>query len=152
GLPDSCIDYIFVDPPFGANIIYSELNLLYEPWLGVFTQSESEAVVNERLSRGIPEYGQRMTECFTECHRILKPGRWMTVEFHNSLNAVWTAIQEALTRAGFVVADVRVLDKKHGTIRQDAGTTVKKDLIVSAYKPSAQLENIVRVSQGTERS
>ncbi len=39
GLPDSCVDYIFVDPPFGANIIYSELNLLYEPWLGVYTQS-----------------------------------------------------------------------------------------------------------------
>ncbi len=31
-LPQSCIDYIFVDPPFGANLMYSELNFLWEAW------------------------------------------------------------------------------------------------------------------------
>ncbi|MDY0042986.1 MAG: DNA methyltransferase, partial [Desulforhabdus sp.] len=29
-LPDSCIDYLFIDPPFGSNINYSELNSLWE--------------------------------------------------------------------------------------------------------------------------
>jgi hypothetical protein len=38
---------------------------------------------------------------------VLKPGRWMTVEFHNSQNAVWNAIHEALLRAGFMIADGR---------------------------------------------
>ena len=42
----------------------------------------------------------------------------MTVEFHNSQNRVWNAIQEAILRAGFVVADVRTLDKKQGTFKQ----------------------------------
>jgi hypothetical protein len=148
GIPDESIDYIFVDPPFGANIIYSELNLLYESWLKVFTESKKEAVVNDRWMKGIYEYGQLMNEGFAECFRVLKPGRWMTVEFHNSLNSVWAAIQEALTRAGFVVADVRVLDKKHGTIRQDAGTAVKKDLIVSVYKPRTALEKDVKLING----
>jgi hypothetical protein len=27
------VDYIFTDPPFGANIMYSELNFLWESWL-----------------------------------------------------------------------------------------------------------------------
>lgn len=152
GIPDQSVDYVFVDPPFGANIIYSELNLLYESWLRVFTESRKEAVVNDRWKKGIPEYGQMMSDCFTECYRILKPCRWMTVEFHNSWNAVWAAIQEALTRAGFVVADVRVLDKKHGTIRQDAGTAVKKDLIVSVYKPKTALEDSVKMLAGSEES
>ena len=28
-LPDKSIDYVFVDPPFGGNLMYSELNLVY---------------------------------------------------------------------------------------------------------------------------
>lgn len=52
-----------------------------------------------------------MTLSFKEYFRVLKPNRWMTVEFHNSKNSVWNAIQEALLKAGFIVADVRTLDK-----------------------------------------
>ncbi|MEZ4711659.1 MAG: hypothetical protein R3A44_30975 [Caldilineaceae bacterium] len=51
-------------------------------------------------------------------HRVLKSGRWITIEFHNSSNSVWVAIQEALEQAGFVVADVRTLDKKQETYKQ----------------------------------
>ena len=29
---------------------------------------------------------------FAQAYRILKPGRWITVEFHNSQNIVWMAI------------------------------------------------------------
>ena len=32
-IPDSSIDYIFIDPPFGDNLNYSQLNLLWEGWL-----------------------------------------------------------------------------------------------------------------------
>ena len=41
-----------------------------------------------------------MQQCFEEYFRVLKPGRWMTVVFHNSWNAVWNAIQEAMQAAG----------------------------------------------------
>ena len=33
------IDYIFIDPPFGANLQYSELNLFWEGWLNIFTNN-----------------------------------------------------------------------------------------------------------------
>jgi len=36
-LADECIDYIFTDPPFGGNLMYSELNYLWECWLKVKT-------------------------------------------------------------------------------------------------------------------
>ena len=65
-------------------------------------------------------------------YRILKPGRWVTVEFHNSRNAVWTAIQEALGRAGFIIADVSVLDKGMKTKKQMHAKAVDKDLVISA--------------------
>lgn len=60
----------------------------------------------------------------------------MTVEFHNSKNAVWNAIQEALQKSGFIVADVRTLDKQGSSFKQvTAATAVKQDLVISAYKP-----------------
>ena len=80
-----------------------------------------------------------MRECFDEYARVLKPGRWMTVVFSNSSNAVWRAIQESLGTAGFVIADVRTLDKQQGSYRQVTSTAVKQDLVISAYKPTDAL-------------
>ncbi len=80
-----------------------------------------------------------MRACFDEYARVLKPGRWMTVVFSNSSNAIWRAIQEALGTAGFVVADVRTLDKQQGSYRQVTSTAVKQDLVISAYKPTEEL-------------
>ena len=37
-----------------------------------------------------------MRACFAEYFRIIKPGRWMNVKFHNSANTVYNAIQEVL--------------------------------------------------------
>jgi hypothetical protein len=81
-----------------------------------------------------------MTDAFSEYYRVLKPGRWITVEFHNSENRVWRGIQEALGVSGFVIGDVRVLDKKLKTFKQIvAASTMKQDLVISAYKPTQAL-------------
>ncbi len=150
-IPSSSCDYIFTDPPFGSNLMYSELNFLWEAWLKVFTNNRPEAIENKTQSKGLAEYQHLMTRCFEEYYRVLKPGRWMTVEFHNSKNSVWNAIQEALQRAGFVVADVRTLDKKQGSFNQvTARGAVKQDIIISAYKPNSGLEERFKLEAGTE--
>ncbi len=92
-------------------------------------------------AEGAAEYQHLMQRCFAEYHRVLKPGRWMTVVFSNSRAAVWNAIQVALQQAGFVVAEVSALDKKQGSYRQVTSTTaVKQDLVISVYKPNGGLE------------
>jgi DNA modification methylase/predicted RNA-binding Zn-ribbon protein involved in translation (DUF1610 family) len=150
-IPNLSTDYIFTDPPFGGNLMYSELNFLWEAWLKVFTNNEPEAIMNRVQQKGLLEYQELMTRCFEEYYRVLKPGRWMTVEFHNSQNSVWNAIQEAIQRAGFVIADVRTLDKKQGTFKQVTSTgAVKQDLIISAYKPNGGLEDRFKLEAGTE--
>jgi hypothetical protein len=150
-IPDNSVDYIFTDPPFGRNIQYSELNFLWESWLGVQTNASQEAIVDETIDKHRDDYHSLMQRCFQECYRILKPGRWITVEFHNAENAIWTIIQEALLSAGFVVADVRVLDKKQITMQQWVGTNVvSKDLVISAYKPTGGLEDRFKLAAGTK--
>jgi len=150
-LPDQSIDYIFVDPPFGGNIMYSELNYAWEALLGAVTNTQHEAIQNTSQQKRLPEYQALMTGCFREFFRVLKPGRWMTVEFHNSKHVVWNAIQESLQRAGFVVADVRVLDKQLKTHTQrTAAGSVNKDLVITAYRPSQELEARFSLEAGTQ--
>lgn len=145
------IDYVFIDPPFGANLNYSDLNFLSESWLGVLTNRKPETVIDTVQEKGLREYGELMTSALSKCFDALKPGRWITILFHNSQNAVWVAIQEALQRAGFVIADVRVLDKGGTTIFQDSTTmAVKKDLLISAYKPTVELEETCKVKSDAE--
>ena len=144
-------DYIFTDPPFGGNIMYSDLNFLWENWLHVYENNGLEAVISNAQRKVLADYQELMTRCFTSYFKQLKPGRWMTVEFHNSKNSVWNSIQEALQRAGFVVADVRTLDKKQMTMQQmTSGGAVKQDLVISAYKPNGGLEERFKLEAGTE--
>lgn len=152
-IPHNSIDYIFTDPPFGSNINYSELSFLWESWLNVCTNNKMEAVVNSTQGKGMIEYQELMTKSFSAYYDVLKPKRWMTIEFSNSKNAVWIAIQEALNRAGFVIADVRVLDKKQGSFKQvNTTTAVKKDLVISAYKPTVRLSRTILKHSGTSET
>jgi 16S rRNA G966 N2-methylase RsmD len=144
-IPDQSVDYVFTDPPFGANIPYADLNFLVESWHGVVTDAAPEAIVDQFKAKALPEYQHLMRSCFAEYYRVLKPGRWMTVVFSNSKAAVWNAIQVALQQVGFVVAEVTALDKVQGSYRQvTSATAVKQDLVISAYKPNGGLEDRLR--------
>ena len=152
-IADNVIDYIFIDPPFGDNIMYSESNFLWESWLKVYTNSTEEAIINTTQGKQLVDYQRLIEKCFSEFHRVLKPNRWMTVEFHNSKNAVWNAIQQALLQAGFVIADVRTLDKKQGSFKQVTTTgAVKQDLVISAYKPKDSLKRNMLANAGSEET
>ena len=140
GISESSIDYIFTDPPFGGNLMYSELNFLWESWLKVLTQYQHEAIVNSSHHKDNNFYRRMMIQSFKEYYRILKPGRWITVEFSNSQASIWNIIREAIERAGFIIANVAALDKKQGSFKAITSTTaVKQDLVISAYKPSKEM-------------
>lgn len=152
-MPDNSVDYFFFDPPFGSNITYSELNSLMESWLGVLTDRKPEAIEDRHQKKSVNEYRDLMIRCFREAYRVLKPGRWMTVEFSNTQASIWNAIQTGLQEAGFVVANVSVLDKKRGGLNAIVGVTaVKQDLVISAYKPNGGLEERFTKAGGNEDS
>lgn len=145
GLPDNSVDYIFTDPPFGHNIQYSELNLSLEGILGVVSSSKSDLVVNEVADKGIDFYRRLIKRAFSEYYRVLKPGRWITVEFSNTQASIWNSIQTALAESGFVIASVAALDKSRGGMHSTLGVTaVKQDLAITAYKPSSELEEKIQ--------
>jgi hypothetical protein len=150
-IPDKSVDYIYTDPPFGDAIKYGDLNLLIEAWHNLFSRLENEVLWDKLKNKPLSVYSDLMRRAFAEYYRVLKPGRWMTFVFHNSKNLVWTAIQEAIGNAGFVLADVRTLDRQQGSFNQvTAAGAVKQDLVISAYKPNGGLEDRFRLESGTE--
>jgi len=80
-LRDGSVDYIFTDPPFGSNIFYSDMSLFHEAWLGHSTDHQNEAVVHTTGSRKVgaaERYESLLRDAFSEAHRILKDGRYMS--------------------------------------------------------------------------
>jgi DNA modification methylase len=113
---DSSIDYVFTDPPFGANIYYSDASFLWEAWLDDFTLTSEEAIVSTSLSsehggKSLSDYEGLMTESFVEIQRVLKPEAWTSVMFHNSDDAVWSSLERSLESAGLVLESAIAFDK-----------------------------------------
>jgi 16S rRNA G966 N2-methylase RsmD len=148
-LPEASVDYVWIDPPFGKSLMYAELNQLWEWWLGAHTADSEEAVLDVRRGKDLRAYTESMTRCLAQAYRALKPGRWMTIAFHNSQSAVWNAIQDAVHRAGFVLADVRILDKRLLTYKQSQQGLARVDLVLSAYKPHEPSPSPRRVRKGS---
>ena len=138
-VPDGSIDFVFTDPPFGANINYSEMNFLWESWLGEFTETREEAIVNKVQGKGYLEYEKLLAEAFEEIRRVLKDDGWLNVVFHNSSSQAWAALQEALQTAGFAIEGTQTFDKKHGTFKQFVShNAVGIDLILRCRKSDPQ--------------
>ena len=148
-IENNSIDYIFTDPPFGDNLSYSELNFIWECWLKVITNIEKEGIINASQSKYLKEYNDLMYASFREYYRVLKPKRWITVVFHNSKSSVWNGIQDAITKAGFLISQVTTLDKQQGSFKQvTAPGAVANDLVISAFKPSNKFDTHFAKSAG----
>lgn len=148
-IPSNSIDYIFTDPPFGGNFIYSELNYIWESWLKVFTNNKEESITSTTYNKGFEEYHKLMKAVFSEYYRVLKPKRWISIEFSNTKAKIWNILQLSLQEAGFVIVNVSSLDKQKGSFNaQTSSVSVKQDLIVTCYKPVDDLSEMSSKTAG----
>ncbi|MCY3962563.1 MAG: DNA methyltransferase [bacterium] len=121
-LDDHSVDYVFTDPPFGANIFYSDMNLFQEVWLSEFTDPSEEAVI-DRVDTGelrtVDRYERMMTDALRECLRVVKPGGFITLLFGNSSGKVWQLLQRSIATSGLEVVPelIAVLDKGQRSVK-----------------------------------
>lgn len=152
-VPDRSIDFIFTDPPFGANINYSDMNFLWESWLGRRTDIVNEAIVSKPQNKDVIAYKQLMTESLKECHRVLRDGHWMVVVFMISSESVWEAIRSAIVDAGFEISRVDIFDKQHGTFKHFVSeNTAGSDLMLHCKKIPKLLSDSAFVSSEIQLS
>ena len=70
-----------------------------------------------------------MATAFKEMFRVLKPGRWATVECNNSDGAVFERIKDGVRKAGFVIANMLLRDKEQKTFKQLQGAEGTQDVV-----------------------
>lgn len=134
-LPDNSVDYVFTDPPFGNNIHYADCNIVWEAWLGETTDNDAEIVVNKsrQLANGgktLGDYERLLSEAFAEAKRIVDPSGRVSIVFHNSDDAVWSALLDAVETAGLHQAEVSILDKGQ---RSQKGYKIRHGQLVPFY-------------------
>ncbi len=117
------IDYCFTDPPFGAHIVYSDVSLLWEAWLGDLTDRDEEAIVvsGGDKPKGVDAYEELLHGAFAEIRRVLKPEGRATVVFQATDAAVWGAIISAAERAGLFVVEASTMHKGQPSFKQVKG-------------------------------
>jgi len=134
-IADCSVDYVFTDPPFGNNIHYADCNIVWESWLGNPTDHNQEIVVNKSRTaadggRTLADYQKLLTDSFREAKRIVTDGGRISVVFHNSDDAVWTALLDAVEDAGLYQAEVSILDKGQ---RSQKGYKARRGELVPFY-------------------
>ncbi len=131
-LPTSSIDYIFTDPPYADTMPYGALNCVTEAWLGRSSAWRTREVIAENWEAG-------MREAFQQMARVLKPGRWLTLCYHDTSEGSWVQIQDIAAEAGLVAdkaSKALYISTSQKSWQQQVGTkVVKRDLLVHFQKP-----------------
>lgn len=141
-VPSESIDYIFTDPPYAEKVQYGELNYVWEAWLGFDTSWHTEEII-VNLVRNKPEteWAAMMRLAMAECFRVMKPGRWLSLCYHDTSEGSWQLIQDVMAEVGFVIdkTDSAVFidtgQKSYNQLTADKAT--KRDLVLNFRKPKA---------------
>ena len=97
------VDYIFTDPPYAGKVQYGELNFVWEAWLEFDTHwHDREIIVNQTRGTTDEDWARMMLLAMSECYRVLKPGRWISLCYHDTSEGTWQLVQDLMTEIGFI--------------------------------------------------
>ena len=112
-IPDETVDMVLTDPPYGANVMYSELIDFFHVWnyqssiadqIG-FTEPLSpkanEIIVNSVAGKDFRYYQDGITTVLKECHKKVKKDGYLVFSFHDKSLDSWLAVLESICFAGF---------------------------------------------------
>jgi len=100
-IPENSIDYVITDPPHFDEVQFLELSFFYTSWLRRRLPFEKEMVVNPTQKKGINFYLDTLKKFSSEMHRILKPGRYMTIILHEEDLSLLSKCVNIIESTGF---------------------------------------------------
>ena len=116
-LPDECVDYVFIDPPYGGMVPYAELNLFYSAWLHEKEDLEGEIIIPmdfEKKDGYVEKWGAYIETAFGEATRVLRQGGHFTVAFHSTFSNIWNELKDIMTRR-LGLEFVNIVENERGT-------------------------------------
>jgi hypothetical protein len=98
-----------------------------------------EIIVNEHRGMSEDDWAEKMRRVISECFRVLKPGRWMSLCYHDTSEGTWELLQDICSEAGFLAdaSDAVVyIDGTQKSIKQiTAEQVARRDLVVNFRRP-----------------
>ena len=82
----------------------------------------------ENGGKSLEQYGSLISAALAEISRVLKPGGWATIVFHNTDAAVWQAIKDAALSNGFEFHEASSLDRKQQSHKGYKGRGGEEDV------------------------
>src|SRR5690606_35106011 len=85
------------------------------------------------------DWASMMLQAMKECYRVLKPGRWISLCYHDTSEGTWALTQDIMAEAGFIVdtSDSAIFidtgQKSYNQLTADKST--KRDLVINFRKP-----------------
>ena len=138
-LKSNSVNYCFTDPPYGDSIQYSELSMVWNAWLKEVFRNDEEVIINRAQKKTEQSYQKLLTRVFSETHRVLRHGSYMTVCFHNKDFRAWSAILQACKDAGFLYINIVPQSPISKSFTQLwAEKSPKTDLLMNFIKPEQE--------------
>ncbi|UQQ35581.1 DNA methyltransferase [Paenibacillus polymyxa] len=141
-LPDNSVDIVLTDPPYGSNVMYSELIDFFHVWLHQtnigknfgFTDPLSpkldEIIVNPVRKQTYDDYSNGLKEVFKECSRITKKEGYLIFTFHDSKLESWFSVIDAIARSNYKLIAAYPI---HSESRTGAHTSSKESIAFDIF-------------------
>lgn len=156
-IENESIDYIFTDPPYGGKVQFGELNFVWESWLRLNTfWHDREIIINKSRCVSDNDWEKLIRLSLTECYRVLKPGRWLSLCFHDTSEGTWQLVQDIASEIGLIsersdnTLFIDVAQKSWKQLVSDKIT--RRDLVINFRKSrSGELRHSIKI-RGNEDS
>jgi len=117
-IPDNSVDAVITDPPYGGNVMYSELADFFYVWLRLALKDEydyfnsslspksSEVIKNEVQGKDEEDFTEGLTRVFSEANKKLKDEGIMVFTFHHKDTETWEGVLRSVLDSGFYISAV----------------------------------------------
>lgn len=112
-IPNESVDLVLTDPPYSANVMYSELIDFFHVWnynssiadqIGFnepISPKLNEIIVNPVAGKDFNYYQNGITAVLSECYKKVKKDGYLVFSFHDKSLDSWLAVLESIYSAGF---------------------------------------------------
>jgi putative DNA methylase len=150
-LPENSVDLVLTDPPYFANVQYSELMDFCYAWLKrlmpktpffeqATSKSEDEVMGNVIGGRDIDVFAERLSGVYRMATKALRPGSPFVFTYHHNDLSSYAALVVAVLDAGLVPTTTLVCPSEmRGSIHINGADSSRVDSIFVLRKPPVEV-------------
>jgi adenine-specific DNA methylase len=172
---DQKVDAVVIDPPYGDNVMYSELSDVFYVWHRLYladvfpdiysdelTDKDSEAVENlsrysdkdvssnpsasSRTELARRDYEEKMSDIFGQIYDSLNEGGVLTVYFTDKETAAWDSLTMSLINSDFTITATHTITSEvPGRIAMQGSASADSTLLLTCRKPLGQNKKEERI-------